>query len=233
MRRALFVLLFLPFFGCHPPLLIAGNDRGVLSAGAVIPQDATPKEELRLVPQEVFLRNYLQLFGGLPLLEVQKRARATDGGQIFDNFGDYLSALGFPDYRSDLPRAPQTNSLMVATFERMGEALCDRALEHDLKANPPTPIAERYLYAFMLPENGGALDEKGFAERFDILHKTFLSYPAALAPAGRTRAFYRLYQETIVRHSQPGAARSRFTPQEAGWATVCYGLSRHPEYHLY
>jgi hypothetical protein len=233
MRRLLLGLLFSPILGCHPPLFIAGQDHGTLTASAVVPLDATPKEELRLVPQEVFLRNYLQLFGGLPLLEVQKRARATDGGQIFDNFGDYLSALGFPDYRSDLPRAPQTNALMVATFERMGEALCDRAIEHDLKQNPPTPIDERVLYAFTLPESPGALPEKDFAERFDILHKTFLSYPAKLAPAGRTRAFFRLYQETVARHSQPGAPRSRFTPQEAGWATVCYGLSRHPEYHLY
>lgn len=181
------------------------------------------------MPQEAYLRHYLQLMGGVTPTEAQKLARAKDGGQLFDNWGDYLAALGFPDYRNDLPRATQTNGLMVAAFERLGEALCDRAVERDLKANPP--VAARILFTFEVGHE--TLLEKAFAERFDILHQTFLSYPLELAPPGRTGAFYRLYQGTVARHQQPTSARSRFTPQEAGWAAVCYGLVRHPEHHLY
>ena len=181
------------------------------------------------MPQEAYLRHYLQLIGGVTPTEAQKLARAKDGGQLFDNWGDYLAALGFPDYRNDLPRATQTNGLMVAAFERLGEALCDRAVERDLKANPP--VAARILFTFEVGHE--PLSEKAFAERFDILHQTFLSYPLELAPPGRTGAFFRLYQGTVARHQQPTSARSRFTPQEAGWAAVCYGLVRHPEHHLY
>ena len=80
------------------------------------------------------MRTYLHLFGGLAPLEFQKRARGSDGASLFDTWDDYVSALGFPDYRLDVPRQTQTNALMVATFERLGVALCDRALEHDWKA---------------------------------------------------------------------------------------------------
>ena len=40
-----------------------------------------------------------------------------------------------PDYTLEIARNPQTNSLMIATFERMGVALCDRAVEKELQAD--------------------------------------------------------------------------------------------------
>jgi hypothetical protein len=194
-------------------------------------QDATPKQDRRLVPAEAYVRTYLQLFGGLAPLEVQRRARGGDGGAIFDTWDDYLSALGFPDYRLDLPRGTQTNALMIAAFERLGVALCDRALEHDLKAKPRPFSKDRLVFAFEPPS--GEVSAAAFAPGFDVLHRTFLGYPARLAPEGREASFYELYRQTAARHAEKGAQRSRFSPAESGWAAVCYGLVRHPEFHLY
>ncbi|WP_234023282.1 hypothetical protein [Sorangium cellulosum] len=177
------------------------------------------------------MRTYLQLFGGLAPAEVQARARGADGAALFDAWEDYLAALGFPDHRLDPPRGTQTNSLMMAAFERLGIALCDRALKHDLKSKKPVRLGDRLIFAFDVP--AGRLDAAAFAPRFDVLHRTFLSYPARLAPGGRAAAFFALYEATVARHAVPGAAASRFTPSEAGWAAVCYGLVRHPEFHLY
>jgi hypothetical protein len=199
----------------------------------VLAEDTAPKEDLRMVPPEVYMRTYLRVFGGLAPLEVQKRARGGDGSALFDTWDDYVSALGFPDYRLDIPRQTQTNALMVATFERLGVALCDRALEHDLKAprgDQPPPLADRLVFAFDLPRR--EIDAPGFAMRFDVLHRTFLGYPAALAPPQRTPRFFQLYRDVVAGHAK-AAPRSRFTPEEAGWAAVCYGLVRHPEFHLY
>jgi hypothetical protein len=196
----------------------------------VVAEDTAPKAELRLVPPEVYMRTYLQLFGGLAPLDLQKRARGKDGSSLFDTWDDYVSALGFPDYRSDIPRQMQTNALMVAAFERLGVALCDRAVEHDLKSKPPTPIGSRLVFDFELPQT--ALDAAGFRARFDVLHRTFLGYPAALAPAERGPRFYALYQQIVAAHTK-FAPQSRLSPTEAGWAAVCYGLIRHPEFQLY
>jgi hypothetical protein len=199
----------------------------------VLAEDTAPKADLRMVPPEVYMRTYLTLFGGLAPLEAQKRARGGDGAALFDTWDDYVSALGFPDYRLDVPRQTQTNALMVATFERLGVALCDRAVEHDLKgprgAEPP-PVGERVIFAFDLPR--GEVDEAAFAPRFDVLHRTFLGYPAALAPPERAKRFFRLYRDIAAGHVK-AAPKSRFSPAEAGWAAVCYGLVRHPEFHLY
>ena len=148
-------------------------------------------------------------------------AREGDGNQLFDAWDDYLAALGLPDYKLDLPRGSQTNAIMVAAFERPGVALCDRAVERDFKA----PMNERVIFAFDAP---AAMDDKAFAARFDVLHRTFLGYPAKLAP-GRTEDFHALYAKIASHHTQ----KSRFSPVEAGWAAVCYGLARHPELHLY
>ena len=184
-----------------------------------------------MIPPEVYMRTYLQLFGGLVPLDAQKVARGKDGAQLFDNWDAYVSALGFPDYRTDIPRQTQTNALMVATFERLGVALCDRAVEHDLKAKPPLPLAQRAVFAFYLPKGGQVL-ESSFIPRFDVLHRTFLGYPAALAPPSRTPRFFALYRDILATHAA-ASPRSRFSPEEAGWAAVCYGLVRHPEFHLY
>jgi hypothetical protein len=211
---------------------IAPTNGAPLEEKSSVPEDTAPKRDLRLVPAEAYMRTYLKLFGGLAPKEVEERARGKDGGQLFDTWDDYLSALGFPDYRLDLPRATQTNALMMAAFERLGVALCDRSVEHDLKAAATTPMRERLVFAFDEPKTKGPLSAADFAPRFDVLHRTFLSYPAPLAPSDRLASFYELYASTVARHSEKGI-KSRFSPDEAGWAAVCYGLVRHPELALY
>jgi hypothetical protein len=186
-----------------------------------------------MVPPEAYMRTYLQLFGGLAPLDTQRLARGKDGSQLFDTWDDYVSALGFPDYRLDVPRQTQTNALMAATFERLGVALCDRAVEHDLrtpKGGEAPAIKDRLIFAFDLP--AGDVDARAFASRFDVLHRTFLGYPASLAPPARTARFFQLYVDIVAGHAKADP-KSRLSPHEAGWAAVCYGLVRHPEFHLY
>ncbi|HLM76071.1 MAG TPA: hypothetical protein VK459_25370 [Polyangiaceae bacterium] len=208
------------------PVAIPGHDS--------LDQDTAPKESQRMVPPEAYLRTYLQIFGGMKPLEVQADAKKLINNKnvlLFDTWGDYLALLGLPDYASDIPRTTQTNALMLSTFERLGVTLCDRAIERDLKAVPPVPVADRRVFAFEVPQD--AIDQAGFAERFDVLHRTFLGYPAALATTDRTAKFFALYQGAFTKYSADDAPASRLTPAEVGWASVCYGLIRHPEFHLY
>jgi hypothetical protein len=230
-RIATLAALALIASGCARAEVVPRTPAAPLPESGHLVQDTTPKQDRRLVPAEAYVRTYLQLFGGLAPIEVQRRARGADGAALFDTWDDYLSALGFPDYRLDLPRGTQTNALMIAAFERLGVALCDRAVEHDLKAKPPPFVKDRLLFAFEPP--AGAATAATFAQGFDVLHRTFLGYPARLAPPGREASFFDLYQQTAARHAEKGSARSRFTPGESGWAAVCYGLVRHPEFHLY
>jgi len=224
--------------GCagRPPARVPAEASPPWSVLAVADEDTAPKEDLRLVPPEVYMRTYLQLFGGLVPIDAQKRARGGDGAALFDTWDDYVSALGFPDHRFDIPRQTQTNALMIATFERLGVALCDRAVEHDLrgakgaKAAGPPPAPSRVVFAFEPVR--GPMEAAAFAPRFDVLHRTFLGYPSSLAPPERTARFFELYRETVAHHAAL-APRSRFSPEEAAWAAVCYGLVRHPEFHLY
>ncbi|MGZ3417352.1 MAG: hypothetical protein ACXVEF_22585 [Polyangiales bacterium] len=188
--------------------------------------DTAPKDDLRLVPAEAYVRTYLALFGGLAPLEVQKKARGADGAQLFDAWSDYLATLGFPDDMRDLPRAQQTNALMVSAFERLGAALCDRAVEHDLKAKS----GDRLVFDF---DGEEAKDEAAFAPKFDVVHRTFLGYPASLAPKERLARFHGLFQRTVERHQKEKGPKGKLTPEEAGWVAVCEGLVRHPEFHLY
>jgi hypothetical protein len=219
-------LLAIALVACGPPSSIAASTKTPLHETARASEDTTPKQDLRLLPPEVYIRSYLQLFGGLAPVDVQAKARGGDGNQLFDAWDDYLAALGLPDYKLDLPRASQTNAIMVAAFERLAIALCDRAVERDLKANPPT--ASRVVFAFDAPEH---LDDAAFGARFDVLHRTFLGYPASLAP-GRADDFRKLYTHVEQNH-RAAQKSSRFTPTEAAWAAVCYGLARHPELNLY
>lgn len=192
-------------------------------------QDHTPKEPPRLMPAETLIRSYLTLFGGLSPQALQARLRGTDNANLFDTWADYLSALGVPDYAVDIPRAPQTNTLMLAAFERIGVALCERAVQADLRGSPAP--AARVLFRFELPAGGRALTDAEFDERFDVLHRRVLGYPAALAPSGRVPRFRELYRGAVARHADAGART--FNGPEAGWASVCEGLVRHPEFHLY
>lgn len=221
--------------GCagRSPEIVAPGPATPLATAGVLSEDTAPKEDLRLVPPEAYMRTYLTLFGGLAPVDAQKRVRGNDGSQLFDTWDDYVSALGLPDYRFDIPRQTQTNALMVATFERLGVALCDRALEHDLRApkgGEVPPLGERLIFVFDVPK--GELAADAFAPRFDALHRTFLGYPASLAPPQRVARFYQLYRDVEAGHAKADP-KSRFSPAEAGWAAVCYGLVRHPEFHLY
>ncbi|HET9622165.1 MAG TPA: hypothetical protein VFP84_12415 [Kofleriaceae bacterium] len=207
---------------CGPADVIAPGAAQPLPAAREIVVDATPKARPRMVPPEVYLRAYLMWFGGLAPLDVQTRAR---GRGLFDAWGDYLAALGLPDYRIDLPRQTQSNTLMVSAFGRLGEALCLRAVEHDLHGKRP-PLADRVLFAFEPTARPPTADE--FAPRFDVLHRTFLGYPAALAPAERTPRFFALHHQVAARH-----AKGPLTADETGWAAVCTALVQHPETGLY
>lgn len=219
--------------GARSPALVEAKSAGVLQPRGEVLVDTAPKEDVRLVPPEVYMRTYLHLFGDLAPIDVQKRAKAGDGNALFDTWDDYVSALGFPDYRMDQPRQTQTNALMMAAFERLGVALCDRALEHDWKGLGVTPSARgRIVFAFDPPKpNSPPMTVEQFGVGFDVMHRTFLGYPANLAPTPRTARFFQLYRDVEASHAT--TPKSRFTPSEAGWAAVCYGLVRHPEFHLY
>ena len=190
-------------------------------------EDTTTKEAPRLMLAEAYVRSYLSLFGGLSLLDTQTAMRAKDGSALFDTWNDYLLTLGFPQYTIDIPRQTSPNAVMVASFERVGIALCDRALEHDWITAPVPPASQRLVFAFDMPQ--GTPSQADFAAGFDVLHRTFLGYPAALAPTDRTARFYGVYTSVVAAHTQ----KTRFSPAQAGWAAVCYGLIRHPEFHLY
>lgn len=217
--------------GCNTGVVAPGGsvtvNVGALPGHDSLPQDDTPKEQPRLLPAESYIRSYLMLFGGLLPAQAQAAARGGDQSQLFDTWNDYLSSLGLPDYRVDIPRGTQTNTLMLATFERLGMALCNRAVEHDLQG--ALPASQRLIFAFDTP--AASLDLKGFAAPLDLLHRTFLGYPLALAPADRAGRFFKLYGDTVAAHAT--VKGSRLTPAQAGWATVCYALVRHPEFHLY
>lgn len=185
--------------------------------------DTGTQPHRRMVQPEQFLRAYLTWFGGLSPSEVQKQA----GRGLFDQWNDYIGALGLPDYRIDVPRAGQSNPLMLAAIARLGEALCVRASEHDLAKS--TPLADRQIFAFDANPSP-TLDE--FAKGFDTLHRTFLGYPAALAPPARVGRFYALYQK-VQTETQTRTSRSSLAPVQAGWAAVCTALIQHPEAQLY
>jgi hypothetical protein len=213
--------------GCAPALI--ASQPAVAPQSTTFALDTAPKEPERLVAPETLLRTYLRLFGVQTPLEAERLARGNDGRKLFDNWTDYLSALGLPDYRNDLPREVETNALMLTTFERIAEALCDRAVERDLHAQPK--VQARIIFAFDLPV--APLARAAFVSRFDVLHRTFLGYPVTLAPPDREGDFFALYQKVVARHAAPGEKHGRFSPTEAGIAAVCVALARHPELHFY
>jgi hypothetical protein len=169
-----------------------------------IAQDDSVKNGPRLLPAETFIRSYLSIFGGLAPLDLQAKLRGTDGANLFDTWKDYLAALGMPAYMSEVPRSSQTNALMIATFERTGVALCDRAVQADLGTNAPTS-SSRLVFAFDLPTTGD-VDDATFAKDFDVLHRTFLGMPSSLAPTDRATKFLALSRQTVAAHHATGAA---------------------------
>jgi hypothetical protein len=218
MRLAALVMIF----ACgSPPQRIAPTTSGPLPVHDEVTLDQTPKARRRLVPPEAYLRAYLTWFGGLAPIDVFKRAR---GANLFDQWVDYLAALGLPDYHLDAPRVTQSNPIMLATLGRLGEALCIRSVEHDLRQK--TPLDQRVIFAFDLIANP-TRDE--FASQFDVLHRTFLGYPARLAPDGRIDRFFALHRQVVAHH----VAGQRLSPEEMGWAAMCTALIQHPEAGLY
>ena len=212
------------------PASAAPDPAGTLEGHGDLPLDTSRKEDPRLLGSETLVRSYVSVFGALAPLEAQRVLQAG-GSALFDTWNDYLGALGFPDYRVDLPRNAQTNALMVATFERVGVALCDAALQRDKAI---ATAAQRAVFDFDLPVDQGPskLALAQFTPGFDSLHRLFLGYPAALAPTDRTARFFALYQATVAAHAAAGVP-TRFKPNEAGWSAVCQGLARHPEFHFY
>jgi hypothetical protein len=188
--------------------------------------DARRKEGPRLLVAETYLRSYLELFRGLSPEEVERAARGAEPDELFSKWTDHLGAIGLPDHGIDIARARETNTLMLGAYERLAVALCDREAQVELGATD----GPRSLYAFALAAD--ARERAGFDTRFDILHRTLLGYPAALAP-GRADRFHALYIGVLDRHEGGGATASKLAPAAAAWAAVCQGLVRHPEFHLY
>ena len=179
-----------------------------------------PVARARMLPPEAFLRAYLQWFGGLAPAEVQKR-----GGPLFGRWEDYLAALGLPNYAYEFPRVSQTNTLMVASLDRLAEALCVRAAEHDLHQQPP--LDQRVVFAFASRPQWAFGD---FVTDLDVLHRTFLGYPLQLAPEGRAGRFYALFEQVRSNHAQVAAP---LTADEMAWVAVCKALVVHPEAEIY
>lgn len=230
---ALFVLAMITG-GCpRAPVVEEVAFSDVHSPGADrITEDTSTKQAPRLMPAEVYLRTWFGLLGGVSPAEAAKALKGAPGDDLFDAWGDYLGAIGAPDHRRDLRRPTHTHGLMVAAHERLGIAICDRAIEHDWRGPRPA-VGDRWVYRFEPLPDDALPDLAAFAERFDRLHRLFLSYPAALAPTPRTARFFQLFRDTLARHQAPGAGASRFSPQEAAWAVVCQGLVRHPEFLTY
>ncbi|MBA3538032.1 MAG: hypothetical protein H0T79_00240 [Deltaproteobacteria bacterium] len=217
MRLVALVLLA----ACGRPDAIAPSSTRALPAHDVVTLDASPKARRRMVPPEVFLRAYLTWFGGLAPIDTFKKAR---GWNLFDQWSDYLAALGLPDYHLDTPRVTQSNAIMLATLGRLGEALCVRSVEHDLKRS--TSPADRLVFVFDPIANPSLAD---FATRFDVLHRLFLGYPAELAPDNRIARFHTLHHDVMTHHT----TGQRLSPEDMGWAAVCTALIQHPEAGLY
>jgi hypothetical protein len=214
-----------------PEVPVPSSKPSDLPGHGSLAQDNTPKEGPRLLPAEVYIQAYLDIFGGLSPLAAELASRGKEGSALFDTWRDYVASLGLPDYEKDLSRLTQTNAMMLATFERIGIALCDRAAERELDTTPRPALDKRTVFAF--EPTTAAPTEAEFAQRFDVMHRTFLGYPAALAETPRVKRFYDLYKATVAKHSAPGAAASGLSAANAGWAAVCYGLVRHPEFHTY
>lgn len=222
-EKILGALLLVLVATCGPGNVIEPSATTPLPHHGEITIDASPKAKRRMVPPEAFLRAYLVWFGGLSPEEVQKRAHGYD---LFGQWSDYLAALGLPDYQFDFPRQTQSNTMMLAALSRLGEALCVRAAQRDLRRS--TRPDARVVFAFD-PVSGREMTSAEFEARFDVLHRTFLGYPAALAPAGRIPRFLALYRKVRDHH----AAGGHLTGEQAGWAAVCTALVQHPEAQLY
>lgn len=204
------------------------------------PRESFIPREPRLIPAETLIRSYTAIFGDILPPEIRKNYASANAKAPYFGWEQYLSALGLPDYTRDLPRTQQSNTIMVAAFEQLAIFLCDRAALRDLGPNKPKPLSPELeglvqfksppVFDFSAKPGPITLDE--FRPRFDVLHRTFLGYPAALAPPERVEEFHALYTKVEERHrtdKKLGGLPSHL----AGWSAVCQGLARHPEFHHY
>lgn len=175
----------------------------------------------RLVPPEAFLRAYLSWFGVVLPNDAFLRARGDD---LFDRWPDYIAALGLPDDHADTPRITRSNTVMLAAVGRLGEALCVRSAQRDLHEH--TALDKRTLFAFDVIAHPTLAQ---FSAMFDVLHRTFLGYPATLAPHDRVQRFYQLYQ----RIAGSSDKRSKLSADETAWVGICSALVQHPEATVY
>lgn len=237
--RAAASLLVLALASCQasPPEVVAPRALPP-PAIAEAPRESFVARETRLVPAEVLIHSYTQIFGDLMLPEVRAPYDEAARRGAYFGWDQHLAALGLPDYTRDLGRATQTNTIMAAAFERLGVILCDRAAGRDLYSRSPKPLppAARGL-AFVEPRTVFAfeprpapLSEADFGPRFDVLHRTFLGYPARLAPPERLHEFFAVYKKVESRHV---ALKQGQAPHVSAWSAVCQGLVRHPEFHHY
>lgn len=242
-----------PRIGIVIPLALAGAISACRSAPPELVKaqeqpppvfQATPREsfvprEPRLVPAETLIRSYTAIFGDLIPPEIRKNYSVGNRKGRYFGWEEHLSALGLPDYHRDLPRVTQTNTIMVAEFERLATMLCDRSANRDLVPQPPpkTPpdaelkelvqVSAPPVFAFAVKP--GPLTAAEFKPRFDVLHRTFLGYPVELAPRERLAEFHALYTRVEERHRVEKKGR----PFVSAWSSVCQGLARHPEFHHY
>jgi hypothetical protein len=155
----------------------------------------------RMVPTEAFLRAYLTWFGLAP--DQVGRARGND---LFDRWV----------VTSRHSACPTINSTRRVHAKQHGHARRAWRLGERCASGPRArsarrpPIDKRVVFAF---------DARDQTTRDDfiqgsVLHRTFLGYPARLAPASRRPVLP--HRVVASRHTA-----SLLTPDELGWAAVC------------
>ena len=230
------------------PRYRAGNDQAMKcvscsiviaacgGAGAITPSEPTalpahktrcstrtPKERRRMVSPEVYLRAYLGWFGGLVPLDVQNRARPKG---LFDAWDDYL-VRARPARLQDRPAAPDPEQHADARDARPARrgAVRARRRARSARRQDAARSARRVRVRCR-----AATPTTRSASGFDVLHRTFLGYPAKLAPGERVAKFHALFTEVAARHA---GAKNPLTADETAWVAVCTALVQHPEAELY
>lgn len=238
-RRVAMAFLLALLSACRhaPPELVPSHVAEQVRVD-VAPRDAFVPREPRLMPAESLIRSYTSIFGDLATPEVRAQYDAASRKARYFGWHNHLSSLGVPDYSRDQPRVGQSNTIMVAAFEQIGIELCDRAAVrelHPIKPKALSPDLQALVQVqappvFAFDQKAGPLTQSDFTPRFDVLHRTFLGYPVALAPKEREPEFFALYKKVEARRAN---AKKGYPPHVAAWSAVCQGLVRHPEFHQF
>ena len=160
------------------------------------------------------MRTYLQLFGGLAPLDVQKRARGGRRRAALRHVGRLRVGAG-------LARLPLRHPAADADQRAHGgdvRAPRRRALRPRARARSASAEGRRAAAGASASSSrsscrqGAGSTWQPSAPRFDVLHRTFLGYPAPLAPAAAHGALL----PAVPRHRRLGTPRptpkSRFSP---------------------